>query len=209
MTTPEEPLPGDAVAAALLQITQHAERLALLDNRETQHHNQIAERLRELAAQLSGITTHVDGLAARVTAIAGQLPEYADDDDQQPPPYQPIPPPQWWKLTPSQHEEAIARLRAWIEMIYLPGYGRLAATLPPCWDQHPLCLYTLDWLAELWSVLYLSPQRTAGSLAAQAEWQTRLLPAAAEQMATETANCEHGLGGSRRPSPIATHLNRP
>jgi hypothetical protein len=208
MTTPE-PAPSDAVAAALLQITQHAERLALLDNRETQHHQQIAERLRDLVAQLSSVTTHVDGLAARVTAIAGQLTEHADDDDQQPPPYQPIPPPPWWKLTPGQREEAIARLRAWVDMIYLPGYGRLAATLPPCWDQHPLCVYTLDWLAELWSVLYLTPQRTGGSLAAQAEWQTRLLPAAAEQMATETSNCEHGLVGSRRPSPIATHLNRP
>ena len=42
--------------------------------------------------------------------------------------------------------------RAWVEQIYRPGYGQIAATLPACWEQHTLCLYTLDWLSELWSV---------------------------------------------------------
>jgi hypothetical protein len=40
-------------------------------------------------------------------------------------------------------------------------------------------------------VLYLQPTRTTGTLAGQAEWQTRLLTAVAEQMAAETARCEH------------------
>ena len=43
-----------------------------------------------------------------------------------------------------------------------PGYGHLAATLGPCWAAHDLCLYGLDILAELWSVLYLQPRRTPG-----------------------------------------------
>ena len=51
----------------------------------------------------------------------------------------------------------------------------------------------------LWSVLYLNTERTAAALAAQAEWQTRLLPAAAEQMATEASNCPHHTR-PRRPS---------
>ena len=88
-------------------------------------------------------------------------------------------------------ETATTRLRAWVEQIYRPGYGHLAAALAACWDQHPLCLYTLDWLSELWSVLYLQPRRTAGTLAGQAEWQTRLLSAAADQMARETRRCAH------------------
>ena len=75
--------------------------------------------------------------------------------------------------------------------MYRPGYGHLAASLGDCWDQHPLCLYILDWLSELWSVLYLAPARTAGTLAGQAEWHTRLLAAAAEQLARETRGCAH------------------
>jgi hypothetical protein len=67
----------------------------------------------------------------------------------------------------------------------------------------------LDWLSELWSVLYLTPRRTGGSLGAQGEWQTRLLPAAAEQMLMETSDCEHAAGSSRRPPSIASRLNRP
>ena len=115
-----------------------------------------------------------------------------------------------WPTGPSRHraggssrlperEAAIDRLRAWVEQIYQPGYGHLAAALPPCWDRHPLCLFTLDWLSELWSVLYLSPDRTATTLAAQAEWQTRLLPAAATQMTHEAAHCQHGYGNVRYP----------
>ena len=41
-------------------------------------------------------------------------------------------------------------------------------------------------------MLYLLPRRTASRLAGQAEWQTRLLAAAAEQMQRETTRCRHG-----------------
>ena len=87
---------ADAVAGfaeegeGLPQITQHAERLALLDDREAQHYQQIAERLREIATQLSDMSTRVhtatgtitdqaavlaslDGLDEQVAAIAAQL----------------------------------------------------------------------------------------------------------------------------------------
>ena len=60
--------------------------------------------------------------------------------------------------TSPAREEAIGKLRAWVEQVYRPGYGHLAASLGDCWDQHPLCLYILDWLSELWSVLYLQPR---------------------------------------------------
>jgi len=70
-------------------------------------------------------------------------------------------------------------------------YGHLAARLPACWAEHPVCLLTLDWLSELWQALYLRPSRGTGVLASQAEWQTRLLPAAAEQMHAEVIGCSH------------------
>jgi hypothetical protein len=44
---------------------------------------------------------------------------------------------------------------------------------------------------ELWSALYLSPERKPPALASQAEWQIRLLPALAEQLHQETTSCEH------------------
>ena len=99
--------------------------------------------------------------------------------------------PRWWKLTGQARDDAVARLRAWVEQILQPGYGQLAAGLGPCWEQHPLCLYGLDIAAELWSVLYLQPARTPAMLSAQAEFHTRILPAIAAQLITETARCGH------------------
>jgi hypothetical protein len=49
-------------------------------------------------------------------------------------------------------------------------------------------LETINWLSELWSVLYLRPSHTAGILVGQAEWQTRLLSAAADQMARDRSS---------------------
>ncbi len=101
------------------------------------------------------------------------------------------PVPKWWKLPAEQRREALSRLRAWVEQVYRPGYGHLAATLGPCWEAHDLCLYGLDILAELWSVLYLQDQRSAGLLSAQAEYQARILPALSGQFMTETTGCGH------------------
>ena len=110
------------------------------------------------------------------------------------------PVPKWWKLPADQRREPLSRLRAWVEQVYRPGYGHLAATLGPCWEAHDLCLYGLDILAELWSVLYLQDQRSAGLLSAQAEYQARILPAVSGQFMTETTGCGHpGRPGNVRP----------
>jgi hypothetical protein len=109
------------------------------------------------------------------------------------------PVPKWWKLPADQRREPLSRLRAWVEQVYRPGYGHLAAALGPCWEMHDLCLYGLDILAELWSVLYLQDQRSAGLLSAQAEYQARILPAVSGQFMTETTGCGHaGRPGSVR-----------
>ena len=84
-----------------------------------------------------------------------------------------------------------------MEQVYRPGYGHLAASLGPCWDQHDLCLYALDIAAELWSVLYLQPGRNPGLVSAQAEYQARILPALADQLRIETNRCGH----PRHPAP--------
>jgi len=223
--------PGDGLAAALIQISAHAERISGLDTREAGHYQQIAARLRELAAEAASASTRIDGIGGtlarqaaiidaldgldgQVAALARQLAELAElaaegyeDDEQDGPRYRPVASPRWWKLAQEDREMALDRLRAWVEQVYRPGYGQLAATLPACWENHPLCLYILDWLSELWSVLYLAPSRGGGSLAAQAEWQTRLLPAAADQMARETTGCPH-TAGTRRHPPRPAHAPR-
>ncbi len=213
MTSPD----SDAIAAALIQIAAHAERISDLDTREAGHH-------REIASQLTGLAAQADTASTRIAAITGTLARHAavvnslGDLDRQVAAlarqladltgtgeepdgrgYQPAAARRWWHLTGSDRDAAISLLRAWIDQIYQPGYGHFAAILPPCWEHHPVCLYTLDWLSELWSVLYIQPRRTHGALAAQAEWQTRLLPAAASQMAREASSCQHLPGSVRRP----------
>ena len=193
----------DALTAALLRLSEHADRLTQLDNREATHAAQTAERitaLTELATAMkhslddqAEILAGLKDLDGQVANLAATLDEIAPADHPERRGYQPPPSPRFWKLDGQARDEAVGRLRAWVEHVYQPGYGHLAASLGGCWDQHPLCLYALDWLSELWSTLYLQPRRTAGTLAGQAEWQTRLLPAAAGQMAAETARSEHAL----------------
>ena len=62
---------------------------------------------------------------------------------------------------------------------------------------------------ELWSLLYLVPERTAGTVASQAEWQTRLLPALAEQMYLETTRCQHAQQPRTQQPPSARSFRPP
>ena len=89
--------------------------------------------------------------------------------------------------------------------MYRPGYGQLAATLGACWDQHPLCLYGLDVLSELWSVLYLQARRTPAVVSAQAEFQARIVPALAAQLADR----DHPLRPHPRPHRPRPHRPEP
>ena len=149
----------------------------------------IAAILDQLAAHHEKITRlgrTLDEHTAALTELTATTIDTADPDG-----YQPEPAPQWWSLPAGRRAEPIARLRAWVEQVYRPGYGHLAATLAPCWEAHDLCLYALDVAAALWSVLYLQPDRTPGLLSAQAEYQARILPALAAQLMTETNSCGH------------------
>jgi hypothetical protein len=180
----------DVLAAALLQLSGHAEQLADLRT----HVNAITSILGRHATVINAL----DGLDRQVASLADRLTSLADNHPETPA-YQPVPAPRWWHLSESERQADVDRLRAWTEHVYQPGYGHLAAALPHCWHLHPLCLYTLDWLSELWSALHLTRERTASTLAAQAEWQTRLLPAAAGQMAREASRCDHRNHTLRHP----------
>jgi hypothetical protein len=191
---------NDPITAIVDQLAAQADQLIRLDTRETEHHAVVSGRLTELADQAAvvGRAVHEHAAAiARLTTAASASPE-ADG-------YQPGPTPTWWKLTAAGRPQPIARLHAWVEQVYRPGYGHLAASLGPCWPCHDLCLYGLDILSELWSVLYLQPERGAALLSAQAEYQARILPALADQLRVETSNCGH----PRNPAVGADPRSRP
>lgn len=125
-------------------------------------------------------------LAGRIQALENLLASQPDHAS-----YTPIPAPRWWLLAGEKRAEAVARLAAWVDQVYRPSYGHLAALLPECWAEHNLCVFVLDWLCELHSVLYLRARRPASVLAGQAEWTIRQLPAAADLMAAEARGCDH------------------
>jgi hypothetical protein len=203
LTMPGEP---EGLTAVLLQLAGLTQKLSELGHRQAGDTRDLNQRITALATtvnELQGTTAShaqtlaaLDGLDRQVAELAatadGHIPADGDGSG-----YQPSAAPRFWKLDGPARDAAIGRLRAWVEQVYRPGYGHLAASLGECWEQHPLCLYILDWLSELWSVLYLAPARTQGTLAGQAEWHTRLLVAAAEQLARETRACSHGTSRHR------------
>jgi hypothetical protein len=204
--------PDETLTAALIQISGHAERIAVLNGRYEQLANElsaVADQAATAAAGANGgaagqadVLASLDALDRQVGALSARLATLAtnEEDYGRAGRYQPVASPRWWQITGPEREMPLGRLRAWVSHVYRPSYGQLAALLPPCWEEHPLCLYALDWLSELWSVLYLSAERTPEILAAQAEWQTRLLPAAADQMAVEADGCQHAAANRGLPS---------
>jgi hypothetical protein len=201
-------MPGESesLTAVLLQLAGITQKLSELDQRQADDTRELKERIARLASgvgELKGTTArHAETLAALdgLDLQVAELATNADREDDRTA-YQPSAAPRFWKLDDPARSQAIDKLRAWVDQVYRPSYGHLASSLGECWEQHPLCLYILDWLSELWSVLYLAPSRTGGTLAGQAEWHTRLLAAAAEQLARETRGCAHDTSRYRIAAP--------
>jgi hypothetical protein len=186
------------LTAVLDQLAAHREHLGQLDIREAGHFAAVSERLTALAGLITTMgRTLQDDIAAlaRLEALDRQVTELtariggpgADGEDR----YQPGQAPVWQSLTGAERQPALAGLRAWVEQVYRPGYGHLAAALGHCWERHDLCLYGLDIASQLWSALYLQPARSTALLSAQAEYQARILPALAGQLMAETTGCDH------------------
>ena len=91
--------------------------------------------------------------------------------------------PRWWKLAAADRQEPIARLRAWVEQVYRPGYGHLAATLGPCWAcPRPVPVRPGHPVRACGPSSTCSPAAPPALLSAQAEYQARILPALADQL---------------------------
>ena len=168
----------------VLQLTETAEKLAGLERLV----NQLGAGIRQQAEQAARLHALEEALAALTARVAEVLP----DEQGSPRVYAPRPAPRWWNLSGQAREAEIGRLRGFVEHVYRPGFGHLAARLRPCWESHDLCLYCLDIAAELHAVLYLQSRRTIPLLNGQAEYATRVLPALADLMSTETrTGCQH------------------
>lgn len=164
-----------------------------------------------LPAALLALAEHQEQLAS----LGGRLNEFGDRlqalerrrDEQPDGTYSPIPAPRWWLLPTSDRAEAVERIAAWVDQVYERSYGHIAAMLAGCWREHDLCLFVLDFVSELHSLLYLRSARSARTLADQAELTLRILPAAADLMRAETARCDHTLAQAHS-SPYANAPRR-
>jgi hypothetical protein len=198
----------DPLSAALDQLAACHERITELETREAGHFGELRGQITQLAVMVTAISralaedtaamARLDALDRQVAELARQPGTRSEDGGDG---YQPHPAPSWHQLDAIGRRSPVAELRDWVEHVYRPGYGHLAA-LGTCWPEHDLCLYALDIASQLWSALYLQPERTTGLLSAQAEYQVRILPALAAQLATETAGCGHATAatylGARR-----------
>jgi hypothetical protein len=188
---------ADPLTAALDQLAAHHEQLSELDAREARHFGALSEQLTQLAALTATLghalrddtaaLARIEALEHKVNTLAASPTDPEHDAGR----HQLKQAPAWWQLSGQQRQDAAAGLRAWVGNVYRPGYGHLAATLGPCWEAHDLCLYGLDILAHLWRALYLPTDRSQSLLSAQAEYQARILPAIAAQLAAETTGCGH------------------
>ena len=176
MSTPD---PG--LTAALLKISEFAERLALAEATMGGLIDGVAD-VRELVEEHQKLLEKTSKLLAKL------LPP--DNDGPEEPPYVIQPMTHWWTVDADGRTKTIDHIRAWVDDVYRPHYGHLAAKLAPCWESHELCLVHLDWLAELHSFLFFS-KPSAAILTAHAEYNTRLLPASADLMRAETSKCPH------------------
>lgn len=186
-------MPDDnsGLTAALLTLTQHAERLGQLETGVAANLQQCEMATEGLAGAITDVRTLVEQQGQLIESLSQLVAGLVPPDDDNGPGYKPRPPVHWWKLKDDQRRKEAERLAAWVEQIYRPYYGHLATGLGACWQDHPLCLVGLDIVSELHSVLYFQPKRATPLLSAQAEYTTRILPAFAEQFRTETSKCTH------------------
>ena len=159
----------DQITAALDQLAAQREQITRLDTREATHYATLT------------------GLLAGLTARTG--PDPARDD---PGGYQPDPAPCWWQLSPDD------RQRAGRPAARLGGPGLPARLRPPGRRPRPLLARPRPVpvrpghrLPACGRCCTSSPAATTALLSAQAEYQARILPALAAQLAAETTRCGH------------------
>src|ERR1022692_2570488 len=104
----------DGLSAAILQLSEHSGRIATLDERENTH-------FRDLHTRQADLLAAVQRLDDQVTTLAGRVDDLAPEEEGAAPAYQPIASPRWWNLDDDAREDALRKLRAWVDQVYLPS----------------------------------------------------------------------------------------
>jgi hypothetical protein len=125
-----------ALPQVVLQLAETTEKLAALERLV----NQLGTGIRRQAEQAARLQAVEEALAELTARVAEVLPDEQGSSRV----YAPRPAPRWWNLSGPAREAEIGRLRGFVEHVYRPGFGHLAARLRPCWQSHDLCLYCLD-----------------------------------------------------------------
>jgi hypothetical protein len=188
------------LAGILLAQAQQGQKLAEIDAGLAHAEGKLGELQTVLVGVRGTLAAQgeiLDGLAevkAEVASLRGRVnlvfpPERNDGSEF----YDPPPSVRIWQLKGEDRTKVIVYLSEWVDKVFAPTFGHIARKIPPCWNEHPLCITVVDVLCELHKVLWCQPVRLAGTLSGQAEFLTRLAPALAELMAAERKGCEHEL----------------
>ena len=215
MTTADD----DVLAAALIQIAAHAEQITGLDHREASHHQHTTSQLGRLAERADSASTRIDAHRQHPDQprIRGERPRRA-----RPPGRVARTPARRPRRRPANRTAGPTSRRqrrgggTWPtpnesrrSTGCAPGSSRstgpaTAISPPRCRPagNSTRCACT-PWTGSANSgpSSTSNPERSATTLAAQAEWQTRLLPAAADQMAQAAASCQHTARQPHYPPP--------
>lgn len=148
------------------------EIVAGLDSRLRRTEANVAESVDLLAQALP----RIDDLGQRIGEVTGRLDEVAGS---RPPTAPPNPPVHWPELTAEQARTEWERLAAWVATVLGPWYEPTRGELPDCWARHRRAVLHLSWLRTAYTAAYASDAPAH----AAAEWHTRWLPAALEQVA--------------------------
>jgi hypothetical protein len=129
----------DGLTAVLLQLAGITQKLSELDQRQgidtrelKDHHGALASLVGELigtTASHAETLAALDGLDRQVAELTAKIANHGADGDGDRPTYQPTATPKFWKLDGPARDQAIGKLRGWVEQVYRPGYGHLAASL--------------------------------------------------------------------------------
>jgi hypothetical protein len=153
-------------------------------------HALLAERLDELARQVSDLARRVttteagvQGLGVSVAEAAGLAREVerlsgavAGSDGGQGPAAATRHPRVWAAMKDDQYREALRDLSRWVTTVLLKRYRYTAAVLPPCWPVHPEAVEELDWLYWEWTG-WAAPADGEGARSRDAaDWHDRWLP---------------------------------
>lgn len=131
----------------------------------------------ESADLLAQALPRIDDLGQRVGELTGRLDELAGSRAPAAPPNPPV---CWPELTAEQARTEWERLAAWVATVLGPWYEPTRGQLPDCWARHRRAVLHLSWLRTAYAAAY-APGAPAH---AAAEWHTRWLPAALEQVVT-------------------------